>query len=87
MFDQYDQVLPGAADRIMKLAENEQGIRKRDNGWLLLNDTLRVLGSVVISFALIAAGVYCGIIGQPQLGMVLGASGAVTGVVRALMNR
>lgn len=82
MFAQYEEALPGAADRIMKLAENEQEIRRRDNGWILLNDSFRVGGSIIVSLALIGAGVYCGVIDQPELGGALGVSGAVTGVVR-----
>lgn len=84
---QYNDTLPGLADRIMKLAENEQGIRRRDNGWVLTNDTLRVLGSILVSLGLIAAGVYCGVIGQPWLGGVLGTSGAVAGIISKLLSK
>ncbi len=87
MFAQYEQIQPGAADRILSLAENEQGIRKRDNGWFMLNDSFRVVGSIFVSLALVGAGVYCGMIGQPELGGVLGASGAVSGVVKAFMSK
>ncbi|MCA3442503.1 MAG: DUF2335 domain-containing protein [Rhodobacter sp.] len=87
MMAQYNEALPGLADRIMKLAEQEQGIRRRDNGWILSNDTLRVVGSILVSLGLIAAGVYCGVIGEPWLGGVLGTSGAVAGVASKLLSR
>ncbi|MCA3437006.1 MAG: DUF2335 domain-containing protein, partial [Rhodobacter sp.] len=87
MMAQYNETLPGLADRIMKLAEQEQGIRRRDNGWILSNDTLRVVGSILVSLGLIAAGVYCGVIGEPWLGGVLGTSGAVAGVASKLLSR
>jgi uncharacterized membrane protein len=83
MFAKYDGVLPGAADRILAMAEKEQAIRKRDNGWILFNDGARVWGSIVVSLALVAGGVYCGAIGEPWLGAALGGSGVIGVVVRA----
>ncbi len=41
MMREYESVKPGLADRIMRLAENEQQIRKRDNGRILFNDGVR----------------------------------------------
>lgn len=87
MMREYENITPGLADRIMKLAENEQQIRKRDHGRILFNDGIRVFGSVLVSWCLIAAGVYCGIIGEPWLGGVLGTSGAVAGIIKTLLKR
>lgn len=87
MMAQYNEALPGLTDRIMKLTESEQGIRRRDNGWILFNDSLRVFGSILVSLGLIAAGVYCGVIGEPWLGGVLGTSGAVAGLASKLLSR
>lgn len=42
MMREYESVKPGPADRIMRLAENEQQIRKRDNGRILFNDGVRI---------------------------------------------
>jgi len=86
MFIKYDQALPGAADRILKMAEKEQSIRRRDNGWILFNDGARVWGGILVLLALVAAGVYCGVIGQPWLGAALGGSGVIGVVVRAFNN-
>jgi uncharacterized membrane protein len=87
MMQQYNDTLPGLADRIMKMAENEQGLRRRDNGWILSNDTVRVVGSIAVSLALIVAGVYCGVIGQPWLGGVLGTSGAIAGIASKMLSK
>lgn len=86
MMQQYEAALPGMADRIMTMAEKEQGMRRRDNAWIMANDTLRIAGSILVSFGLIAAGVYCGMIGQPWLGGVLGTSGAIAGVAAKLVH-
>lgn len=83
----YEQTLPGLADRIATMAEKEQKVRHRDNAWILTNDSVKVSGSIVVSLVLIAAGVYCGIIGEPWLGGVLGTSGAIAGIMRQLLTR
>lgn len=82
-FHDYEAILPGAADRILSMAEREQRLRGRDNLIFGFNDGLRVTGSILVSLSLVGAGVYCGVIGQPELGAVLGASGAFAGVVKA----
>ena len=82
MLEHYDDVLPGMANRIMLMAENEQNIRGRDNKILLLNDTFRVSGSIIVSIVLVAAAVYCGTIGQPWLGGALVASSALPQVIK-----
>ena len=79
--------MPVAADRILALSENEQNIRKCENNRFLINDRIKVIGSIVVSLCLIGAGVYCGVIGQPWLGVALGTSGAVAGIISGLIKR
>lgn len=83
----YEDVLPGLADRIVTMAETEQRLRDRDNFLILHNDRIRIVGSLVVSLALVGAGVYCGLIGEPWLGGVLGTSGAVAGILRVALRR
>lgn len=87
MYAQYEEVLEGSADRIMSMAENEQEIRKRDNGRILLNDTLRVSGAITVSIAMILAAVFVTYLGFPFLGGVLGTAGVVSGVVREFLKK
>ena len=86
MMREYEDILPGSADRFLKLVENEQSIRRRDNGFFLRNDRVRVVGSVVVSLALVGGAVYCAVIDQPAVAIALGVSGAVPGVVRHFMK-
>ena len=86
-FAGYESVVPGAADRILKMAETEQNVRKRDNRHMLNNETLKIIGSIVISGGLIVAGVYCGVIGQPWLGGVLGTSGVIAGIMSKMRSK
>ncbi len=82
MLREYESTLPGMADRVVAMAEKEQEIRRRDNKHILYNDTSKISGSIIVSLSLVGAGVFCGFIGQPWLGGVLGTSGAVAGIVR-----
>ena len=59
MFKDYENVLPGSADRILALAEKEQDLRRRDNSSVSRNDTVRVYGSIFVSFSLVLAACYC----------------------------
>ena len=77
MLKMYEEVLPGAADRIMSMAESEQNIRKKAMQGFFSNDQLRILGGFLVSLALIGGAVYCAILGQTGLGSVLGVSGIV----------
>lgn len=82
--EHYERILPGAANRVFTMAENEQGIRRQENSKVLHNDRIKIIGSVGVSMAMIAAGVYCGTIDQPALGIAIGTSGAVLGIFKSL---
>jgi len=82
MLREYDEVLPGMADRIMSMAENEQGIRSRDNRWLIFNDLARILGSIVVSLGLVAGAIYCAFIDQPAVAIALAASGLIPQIIK-----
>lgn len=86
MLEQYNNIAPGAANRIIAMAETEQNIRKRDNGWMLFNDGIRVWGSTIVSLSLIGAGVFCAYIEQPWLGGVFVASGAVPTIMKFMLK-
>ncbi len=85
MFEKYEEVLPGSADRILGLAEKEQNIRDRDNLKMLRNDATKVHGSIFISLSLVIGACVCAYLGQPWLGVVLGASGMVSGMVSGVV--
>jgi hypothetical protein len=48
-FQHYDEILPGAADRILTMAEKEQQIRGRDNGRIINNESFKIGGSIFVS--------------------------------------
>ena len=78
VFRRYEEILPGATDRIMKMAENEQNMVKKGKRGLISNGKLRFWGSIAVSLSFIVAAVYCAMIEQRLLGGILGISGVVS---------
>ena len=57
-FAKYNHVLPGAADRIMNMAENEQQIRINAIPRVLENETKQIKGAIWISTCMMAVSAY-----------------------------
>lgn len=86
MLKKYEEVLPGSADRIVSLAENEQKIQGRITKNIARNDSLRVYGSIVVSGLLVAGAVFCAYIGEPWVGGLLGTSGIIPSILKAFVK-
>ena len=71
MLGEYEKVLPGAADRIICLAEKEQDIRGQDNRGMIQRDKLMIFGSVLVSLAIVIGIVFCAYFDKPYLGIAL----------------
>ncbi len=80
----YEEILPGSADRILAMAENEQENSKDVGRSILSNDRFRITGSIVVSLALIIGAVICAVLGEPALGGVLGVSGITPVIVKII---
>lgn len=83
----YELVLPGLANRLVSMAEKEQDIRSWDCKHFNWNVTFKVLASVVVSLAMVLGGVYCAVIGQPEVGGLIATSGVIAGVVQSFLRR
>lgn len=82
--ERYEKILPGSADRIVTMAENEQENAKEVGRFVLSNDRFRIGGSILVSLALIVGACFCAYLGQPLLGGVLGVSGIVPVFIRII---
>lgn len=79
-FEAYEKVLPGAGDRILRMAENEQKNRidlnkKEQENFYKSNDKLTIIGvisSMVVSVSGITGAVILGVMGQPWTAGVIG---------------
>ncbi len=87
MLMQYEQILPGMADRLVTIAENEQDQRHQIDNEIVNIEKNKVHGSIFISFVMVLAGGYCGYLGEPWLGAALGTTGPLAGVARILIKK
>lgn len=86
----YESILPGAAHRIIAMAETEQAHRHnfedRALRWSGGGDIFGQVSGFAVSVGFIAAAAYCGYIGQPVLGVSMVGAGA-GGVIYTLVVR
>jgi uncharacterized membrane protein len=60
-FERYERVLPGSADRIIKLAENQNGHRRFVENVVVIFDSLKSLTGLIGALAIVLAGMWCGV--------------------------
>lgn len=87
MMQHYEEILPGISERIMTLTEEEQRIRKRDNGLVLWSDRWKVWGSIVVSLAVVILAAYSLWLGNIWVGLFLGLGGIFGGIIRDVIRR
>lgn len=59
-FEKYESVLPGAADRIIKLAENQNKHRRFIENVVVVSDSLRSLGGLISALIIVLLGIVAG---------------------------
>ena len=89
LFDQYEKILPGAADRIMGLAENEQRIREKEINSSTSSIRWQIVGAVLVNVILVLGLIFGGIVyavktGDSKTGAVLGGLSILPLVIRGL---
>jgi uncharacterized membrane protein len=88
MFKGYEEVLPGSADRILKMAETEQQHRLEDERTALhagIRDVWRAqLISLTTSLGFITGSVLVSVYGNPYVAGVLGGTGLLAGIATIL---
>jgi len=65
LYREYDEILPGAAERILRMAEKEQDSLHRDRRSGRRADSLRTSGAILVSLALVGGGVWVAWLGYP----------------------
>ena len=79
---EYDGILPGAADRILRMAEESQNIQRRALNGKISIDKTRAIFSGVTSICLIASAVIAILYDPAWLSIPLGSVGLITLFVR-----
>ncbi len=85
-FERYDQVLPGAAERILALAEKEQQIRADLQAGLLANDRRRITGAVSLGILLIGVAGLATWMGNEVIALSFGLTGTIASFVRGIID-
>lgn len=89
--EHFDRVLPGAADRILTMAEREQSHRhtweQRELRSSILTERMGLFGGVLVAIGLIVGAVVCAVYGQTVIGGALVAASAVSMVPSIIKGR
>ena len=85
-FEKYELTLPGAADRILSMAEKEQQIRADGEEGIMSNDRKRIHGATLLGLALVVAAGIAAWKGYPSIAIPLGLSGMFSAVVRNILT-
>ncbi len=85
-FEKYNQSLPGAADRIMTMAEKEQQIRAAGQEKILSNDSKRINVAAFLGLSVIVVAGIAAWNGNASIAVPLGVIGAVAAIIRQLLG-
>lgn len=85
-FEKYDKTLPGAAERILSMAEAEQKIRIDATQALTANDTRRIHSATIVSILLVLVAGLATWLGNAWIAVPLGVIGIVGSIARTLFN-
>jgi len=87
-FAEYNKILPGAADRIVGMAEKEQQVRADNQKTILANDTRRIKGATALAIFLGGAlFTVAGIVawkGDPLIAAPVAVAGVLVSILREL---
>ncbi len=84
-FEKYNLTLPGAADRIVSMAEKEQQIWADGQNGILTNDRKRINGAILLGLALVIVAGIATWKGYAVIAILLGMSGVLSSVLRQLL--
>lgn len=84
VLEKYNQIIPGAAERILKMAEQQsqhrQALERKVIGHDIINSRLGILCAFVIAVTFIIVSYKAAMNGHPAYGAIMG-TGGITGLV------
>ena len=86
-FERYEQIFPGAAERILSIAEKNLQIRADRQKGVIANERMKIIGATWVGTLLIVAAGLMGWIGNNVIALPLGIVGTLNLFLRWLMDR
>ena len=83
-FENYNRVVPGAAKRILGMAEREQQIRADNQAKILANDAKRINSATLLGVGLLVIAGIAAWQGAALIALPLGLAGVISVVLRQL---
>lgn len=88
-FGKYDEILPGAAERILTLAENQSKHRQKLEVKIvksnITNEKLGLIFGLIVALSMFSAVVLCAYLKQPIPATIIG-TGGIVGLVTAFIK-
>ena len=85
-FARYNEIVPGAGDRILGMAEKEQKIRAEAQKKVLSNERTKINGAVILGASLISVAALALIEGNTPVAISFGLVGALTAALRRILD-
>ena len=83
----YEDILPGSAERVFSVVEQEQKQKHKHIRHYQSNETLRIVAALVISLAIIVTGFFIIWFGHPLWGAFALILGAVPAIIKPFLDR
>lgn len=85
-FARYNEIVSGAGDRILGMAEKEQQIRANTQERILSNERAKINGAILLGLVLIGAATLAIWLGNTPVAISLGMLGGVASVLRRILD-
>ena len=86
-FAKYNKVLPGAADRILRMAEKEQDTRHEAQRGAIANDRRRIDATTIVALSIVGVAGVATWLGQELIAIPLGLAGVIGTMIRQIIVR
>ena len=85
-FSRYNEIVPGAGDRILGMAEKEQQMRANAQEKILSNERTKISGAILLGILLIVVATLALFEGNTPVAISFGLVGALTSAFRRILD-
>ena len=85
-FEKYNRVVPGAGNRILRMAEREQKMRDKGQTQILANDTKRINGATYLGIGMLVVAGIAAWQGSALIALPMGLAGFISTLLRRFQD-